>query len=202
MAKRLFDIIVSAVALVVLSPLILIVAALVKMDSPGPVVFRHQRLGKGARPFVIYKFRTMVVGDGTGGAPITVGGDGRVTRLGRILRRFDLDELPTLLNVLKGDMSIVGPRPEVPAYLPYYTQEQKKVFLVRPGLTDPGTLVFRNEAMRLVGDDAESVYTREILPHKLALNLEYVKKQSFSYDLKIIGKTLAAILVQPKEGDP
>jgi lipopolysaccharide/colanic/teichoic acid biosynthesis glycosyltransferase len=197
-AKRLFDIVVSALALVVLSPLLLIIAVLLKLDSRGPVVFRHQRLGKGARPFIIYKFRTMVVGDGTSGAPITLGGDVRVTRLGRILRRFDLDELPTMLNVLKGDMSIVGPRPEVPAYLPYYTQEQKRVFSVRPGLTDPGTLVFRDEATRLVGDDAEAVYAREILPRKLALNLEYVHEQSFLYDLKIIAKTLATILVQPK----
>ena len=198
MTKRVFDIIVSAVALVALSPLLLVVAVLVKMDSSGPVVFRQQRLGMGARPFQIYKFRTMVIGDGRPGAPITLGSDARVTRLGRILRRFDLDELPTLLNVLKGDMSIVGPRPEVPAYLPYYTPEQKTVFSVRPGLTDLGTLAFRDEAACLVGDDPEGVYIREILPEKLALNLEYVRKQSFLLDLKIIGRTLGAVLFQGK----
>jgi lipopolysaccharide/colanic/teichoic acid biosynthesis glycosyltransferase len=197
-AKRLFDIIVSVFGLIALSPLLLVVALLVKVDSPGPVLFCQRRLGRGALPFEIYKFRTMVIRDGTPGALITLGGDPRVTRLGRILRRFDLDELPTLLNVLKGDMSIVGPRPEVPAYLPYYTREQKRVFSVRPGLTDPGTLVFRNEAARLVGDDAEGVYAREILPYKLALSLEYVQRQSFLYDLRIFIRTLAAIFVRHK----
>jgi lipopolysaccharide/colanic/teichoic acid biosynthesis glycosyltransferase len=197
-AKRLFDIIASALALVVLSPLLLIIALFVKLDSPGPVVFRQPRLGRGARPFEIYKFRTMVVAAQTHGTRITVNKDARVTRIGRILRRFDLDELPTFLNVLKGDMSIVGPRPEVPEYLPFYSDEEKEVFSVRPGLTDPGTLAFRDEATRLVGEDPEGVYTREILPHKLALNLEYVKQQSLLYDLKIIMKTLAAVIVQSK----
>lgn len=198
MAKRFFDVIASGLALILLSPLLLVLALLVKLSSPGPAVFRQPRLGRGARPFEIYKFRTMVNGADTRGSRITVERDARVTRVGRILRRFDLDELPTLFNVLKGDMSIVGPRPELPEYLPYYSDAQRRVFSVRPGLTDPGTLVFRDEAARLVGANAEDVYLREILPHKLALNLEYVEKQSLLYDAAIIARTLAAVLFQSK----
>ncbi len=198
MTKRLFDIVVSAVALVVLSPLLLIVALLVKVDSPGPVLFRQRRLGRGARLFEIYKFRTMVAGAGADGPAITLKDDARVTRVGRTLRRFDLDELPTLYNVLKGDMSIVGPRPEVPEYLPYYSDEQKQIFSVKPGLTDPGTLAFRKEATLLVGENPEGIYTGEILPDKLALSLAYVKKQNLLYDMKILAKTLLAVLVHTK----
>jgi lipopolysaccharide/colanic/teichoic acid biosynthesis glycosyltransferase len=198
MAKRLFDIISSTLALVVLSPLLLALALLVKLTSTGPVLFRQRRLGRGARPFEIYKFRTMVAGADRPGPCIAVNGDPRVTRVGRFLRRFDLDELPTLFNVLKGDMSIVGPRPELPEYLSYYSDQQKRVFAVRPGLTDPGTLVFRNEAALLTGRDAERAYVREILPRKLALNLAYVDRQSLTYDMAIIARTLAAVLFQAK----
>jgi len=196
--KRLFDVSVSLLALALLSPLLLVIALLIKLDSPGPVFFRQQRLGLGARPFGIYKFRTMRAGAPSQGPRITVKGDPRVTRLGRVLRRFDLDELPTLFNVLKGDMTFVGPRPEVPEYLPYYSEEQKQVFTVRPGLTDPGTLAFRNEATMLVGENAERVYAHEILPRKLALNLEYIKKQSLLSDAAIIVRTLSAALFQSK----
>lgn len=199
MVKRLFDVAASALVLIVLFPLLLVITLLVKLSSPGPVLFRQLRLGKGARPFEICKFRTMVVGGNAQGSRITVNGDVRVTRMGRILRRFDLDELPTLFNVLKGDMSLVGPRPELPEYLPYYSEEQRRVFSVRPGLTDPGTLAFRNEATQLVEGNAEQVYMREILPRKLALNLEYIKKQSLLYDVAIIARTLASVLAQSKE---
>ncbi len=198
MIKRLFDVISSVLAITMLSPLILVVALLVKLDSPGPLLFRQVRLGRGARPFEIYKFRTMIVGAEARGLQITIRQDNRVTRIGRILRRFDLDELPTLFNVLKGDMSIVGPRPEVPKYLPYYSEAQKQVFSVRPGLTDLGTIAFRNEATHLDGDDAEQVYIHVILPRKLALNLEYIKKQSVFYDLRIMMRTFVSILSQPK----
>jgi lipopolysaccharide/colanic/teichoic acid biosynthesis glycosyltransferase len=196
--KRLFDTIGSLLALAALSPFLLVIAALIKLDSPGPVFFRQQRLGRGARPFMIYKFRTMQAGASTRGRRITVHADRRVTRVGRILRRFELDELPTLFNVLRGDMSFVGPRPEVPEFLRYYSEEQKWVFTVKPGLTDPGTLAFRNEATLLVGENAERVYAREILPRKLALNLEYIKKQSLLSDAAIIVRTLTAVLFQPK----
>ena len=198
MGKRLFDAIASLLALAVLSPFFLVIAALIKLDSPGPVFFRQQRLGQGARPFMIYKFRTMQAGAPARGPRITVHADPRVTRLGRVLRRFDLDELPTLLNVLRGDMSFVGPRPELPEYLPYYTEAQKQVFTVRPGLTDPGTLAFRNEAALLDGEHAEDVYTREILPRKLECNLEYIRNRSLLADAAIIARTLAAVVFQSK----
>jgi lipopolysaccharide/colanic/teichoic acid biosynthesis glycosyltransferase len=196
--KRLFDAIASLLALAVLSPFFLVIAALIKLDSPGPVFFRQQRLGQGARPFMIYKFRTMQADAPARGPRITVHADPRVTRLGRMLRRFDLDELPTLLNVLRGEMSFVGPRPELPEYLPYYSDEQKQVFTVRPGLTDPGTLAFRNEAALLDDTRAEDVYAREILPRKLALNLEYIRSRSLLADAAIIARTLAAVVFQTK----
>jgi lipopolysaccharide/colanic/teichoic acid biosynthesis glycosyltransferase len=196
--KRLFDAIASLLALTALSPLLLAIAGLIKLDSPGPVFFRQQRLGRGARPFTIYKFRTMRAGASTRGPRITVHADPRVTRVGRVLRRFDLDELPTLLNVLRGEMSLVGPRPELPEYLPYYTEEQKQVLTVRPGLTDPGTLAFRNEAVLLDGEHAEDLYTREILPRKLAFNLDYVRNRSLLSDAAILVRTLAAVVLQSK----
>jgi lipopolysaccharide/colanic/teichoic acid biosynthesis glycosyltransferase len=196
--KRLFDAIASLLALAVLSPFFLVIAALIKLDSPGSVFFRQQRLGQGARPFMIYKFRTMQADAPARGPRITVHADPRVTRLGRVLRRFDLDELPTLLNVLRGEMSFVGPRPELPEYLPYYSEEQKQVFTVRPGLTDPGTLAFRNEAALIDDARAEDVYAREILPRKLALNLEYIRSRSFLADAAIIARTLAAVVFQTK----
>lgn len=197
-AKRVFDIATSAAALVVLAPLMVAIAVLIKVDSPGPVFFRQRRLGLGARPFVMLKFRTMIADAEVMGPGITVNGDRRVTRMGGLLRRFDLDELPTLVNVLKGDMSIVGPRPEVPQYLAYYTEEQRRVFSVKPGLTDPATLVFRDESALLVGADAEQAYVREVLPRKLALSLAYADRQSFLGDMGIILKTLFVIPFQGK----
>lgn len=196
--KRSFDLVISSVLLVVLSPVLLAVAALVKFDSPGPVLFRQKRLGKNARLFEIIKFRTMVFHLGGNGPRITGNSDSRVTGAGRILRRYDLDELPTLFNVIKGEMSIVGPRPEVPNFLPYYTDEQKRVFSVKPGLTDMGTLAFRHEALLLPREDLEQAYARDILPRKLALNLQYIGKQNFFYDLSLIFRTLATILSKPR----
>ncbi len=196
--KRLFDIIGSWVALLLLLPLMLVIALLIKVDSAGPVFFRQRRLGKGARLFEMYKFRTMVAEAERNGPSITARGDPRLTRVGRILRRLDIDELPNLFNVLIGDMSIVGPRPEVPKFLQYYTEEQRRVFSVKPGLTDLGTLAFRDETSLLDDGDPEQIYIREILPRKIKLNLEYVKKQSLVYDLIVILRTLALIPFQPK----
>ncbi len=198
MLKQIFDVVVAGVALVLLLPVMIVIALLVKLDSPGPVLYRQTRLGRDLRPFVIYKFRTMVLEADRNGPSIAVGKDPRVTQTGRFLRRFDLDELPSLFNVLKGQMSIVGPRPEIPKYLPYYTEEQRLVFTVRPGLTDLGTVAFRNEASHLDGGDAEGVYLREILPRKLSLSLEYVKRRNFLYDLQLILRTAALILLQRK----
>ena len=198
MCRRVFDLIASLFALVLLSPVLLAIAFLLKLESPGPVLFRQQRLGLGARVFEIYKFRTMRPGAEIEGPRVTIRDDPRVTRFGRMLRRFDLDELPTLFNVAKGDMSFVGPRPEVPEYLPYYSEEHRRVFMVRPGLVDPVTLAFRNEAALLVGEDAERTYTREILPRKLTLNLEYIKRQNTLSDAAIIVKAIATVLLESK----
>jgi lipopolysaccharide/colanic/teichoic acid biosynthesis glycosyltransferase len=196
--KRAFDIIASGVALVLLAPLGAVIAVVVKVDSPGPVLYRQRRLGERARAFEMLKFRTMVVDAEAKGPGITLGDDPRITRAGRLLRRFDLDELPTLLNVFRGDMSIVGPRPEIPKYLEYYTEEQRRVFLVKPGLTDPATLAFRDESALLLGSDAEQVYVREVLPRKLALSLAYVDRRTFLGDLGIIFRTLFVIPFQAK----
>ncbi len=196
--KRLFDIIGSGIALLLVAPLLLVIAAFIKLDSPGPVIFRQTRLGKGARLFQVYKLRTMVFEAAHKGPCITIDGDSRVTRAGRILRRFALDELPNLFNVLKGEMSIVGPRPEVPEFLPYYTEEQKRVFSVKPGLTDLGTLAFRSEVTLLVGEDAEQVYVREVLPRKLAMSLEYIQAQSFRSDLAITLRTFGRVFFRPR----
>ncbi len=196
--KRIFDLVVSGALLLVLSPIFLAVATFVKLDSPGPVLFRQQRLGKMARLFEIVKFRTMSFSPHDTGPHVTGSHDSRVTRVGRMLRRYDLDELPTLFNVFKGEMSIVGPRPEVPTFLPYYTDEQRRVFSVKPGLTDLGTLAFRHEAGLLTGGDLEQTYVREILPRKLALGLQYVGHQSFFYDVGIIVRPLTTTLSQPK----
>jgi lipopolysaccharide/colanic/teichoic acid biosynthesis glycosyltransferase len=198
MLKRAFDIVAASVALIVLAPLLCVIAVLIKVDSHGPAIFRQRRLGQGARLFEMVKFRTMVVDAEAKGPTITVGDDPRITRVGRFIRRFDLDELPALVNVLKGEMSVVGPRPEVPRYLTYYTEEQKRIFSVKPGLTDPGTLAFRNEGALLVGDDVERVYTREVLPRKLALSLAYVDRQSFLGDLGVICRTLFEIPFRAK----
>lgn len=199
MGKRCFDVVASGIALVLIAPLFLVIAVLIRCDSRGPVFYRQWRVGKGQRLFRMYKFRTMVDGADRRGPAITVGGDPRITRVGRMLRRFEIDELPTLLNVFKGDMHVVGPRPEVPKYLPYYTETQRRVFSIRPGMTDPGTLRFRDEAKLLDGAaNPERIYVDRILPEKLRLNLEYLDRQSFGYDLAIIFSTFGLIAVQPK----
>jgi lipopolysaccharide/colanic/teichoic acid biosynthesis glycosyltransferase len=197
--KRVFDIISSGIALIALPPVFLVIAILIKLDSRGPVFYRQARMGVGSRVFQILKFRTMMDGADRKGLAISLGGDPRITRVGKILRRCELDELPTLVNVLKGDMSIVGPRPETPKYLPYYTEEQKRIFSVRPGITDLGTLKFRDEGQQLArSSDPESYYVETILPEKLRLGLEYVDRRSFLFDLRIILHTLGRILIQSK----
>ena len=195
--KRGFDLLASAAALLLLWPLLLVIAMLIKLDSPGPVLFRQSRLGKEGRIFHLLKFRTMVQNAERRGPSITTHRDPRITRIGHLLRRFDLDELPSLWNVLRGEMSIVGPRPEVPKFLPYYTGAFRQALAVRPGLTDPATLAFRQEAAWLDGD-AEDAYTRDILPRKLALQVEYARTQRLITDLAVIGRTLRAILLQRK----
>ena len=199
MANRAFDILASAFGLLIASPLLPVIALAIKFDSPGPIFYRQLRVGLNGAPFRILKFRTMGTDAESKGA-ISVKADARVTRVGRWLRRFELDEVPTLMNVLMGDMSIVGPRPEVPSYVENYSAAERRVLTVRPGMTDLGTLRYRNETEMLDGeDDSERVYREKILPDKLNLNLEYVDKRSFLFDLRIIFATLF-LIVSRKRG--
>ena len=199
MLKRAFDILTSLPVLAATLPLYPIIALAVKLDSPGPVFYRQTRAGFKGRPFQILKFRTMV-NDVALGAALSVKGDARVSRVGKWLRRLEMDELPTLFNVLKGDMSVVGPRPELPQYVQHYTPEQRQVLSVRPGMTDLGTLRFRNETHLMDGGgDSEQVYREHILPEKLNLNLEYLKRRSLFFDLYIIFATLFLVLRQKKD---
>lgn len=196
MTKRGFDLLSAALALIVLWPLMFIAAMAVRLGSPGPVVFRQQRIGREFRSFTVYKFRTMR--DDATGADITSGSDPRITRVGRILRETKIDELPQLFNILKGDMSIVGPRPELPRYVEMFRTEYEYLLTVRPGLTDPASLHYRNEQQLLAGaDDPTWLYETEILPHKLALSREYVDGASFRSDLRIVTKTLRALVKSP-----
>lgn len=191
MAKRLLDLALSLAALVLVSPVYLAIAILIRLGSRSPALFRQTRIGLHGRPFTIYKFRTMVVDAHKLGGPSTAGGDPRVTRVGRWLRRFNLDELPQLINVVKGDMSIVGPRPEVPQYVDLFTKEEREILTVRPGLTDWATLWIGDESDRLVGrEDPEKAYLEEIWPEKHRLALEYVRHRSLLTDVKIIAQTM------------
>ena len=191
MGKRLFDIICSSAGLIVLSPLFLVLAVVIRLDSAGPAFFRQERIGRNFRPFMIYKFRTMQAGSDRQGAPITVAGDGRVTRVGRSLRRYKLDELPQLINVLRGDMSLVGPRPEIRKYVELYRPAYEVLLTVRPGITDSASLEFSDEETVLSrSGDWEEDYRARILPEKIALSRRYVERQSLASDVKIILKTI------------
>lgn len=194
MVKRLFDIVASACGLIVLSPLFFIVAVWIKLDSAGPVFYRQVRVGRYNKDFKIFKFRSMRVGADKGSL-VTIGGrDPRVTRIGYYLRKFKIDELPQLINVFTGDMSLVGPRPEVRHYVNYWTPEQLHVLDVRPGITDPASIKFRNEnELMESAEDPESFYINVIMQEKLKLYLEYVQNASFWYDIKLIFKTFYAI---------
>ena len=196
MGKRLFDIVCAATALALLAPLLLALALWVRLDSPGPVLFRQQRVGRDSRPFAILKFRTMQVNAEAAGLQITVGQDPRITRAGSWLRRSKLDELPQLLNVLRGDMSMVGPRPEVPRYVALYPDEiRREVLSLRPGMTDLASVQYRSESALLAhSSDPEQTYVDTILPAKLALCRQYVRERSFWLDLRIIGMTLGILL--------
>ena len=195
--KRLFDIVASCIWLVVLSPLLLAVAIWIKLDSKGPVFYRQVRVGRYNKDFRIFKFRSMRMGSDKGSL-VTIGGrDPRVTRSGYFIRKYKLDELPQLLNVLLGDMSLVGPRPEVRHYVNYWTPEQMHVLDVRPGLTDPASIKFRNENDLLGAvEDPEAYYINVIMQEKIKLYLEYVENASFWYDLKLFFKTLKVIVAE------
>lgn len=193
--KRTFDLIASSLGLLLLSPLFLMLAIWIKIDSEGPVFYRQVRVGKGNRDFRLFKFRSMRVGSDRKGL-ITVGGrDPRVTRSGYYIRKYKLDELPQLINVFTGDMSLVGPRPEVRKYVDLYTPEQMHVLDVRPGITDPASIRYLNENELLAQvEDPDRYYVEVIMQDKLQLNLEYVEKQSFRFDLQLIFKTFSEII--------
>ena len=191
MMKRTFDAVVSFLGLVLLSPFLLPVAILIKLDSPGPVLFRQQRIGKGFRPFFICKFRTMLQDPCGPGRLITIGDDPRITRVGRWLRKTKIDELPQLFNVLKGEMSFVGPRPEVPKYVQVFHRDYEDILRVRPGITDLASLKYRDEAYLLQkAENPEEEYVSHVLPDKIKLAKDYVQRSSLFFDLGLIFKTM------------
>ena len=193
--KRLFDIVMSGLGLIVLSPIFLILAIWIKLDSKGPVFYRQVRVGRNNKDFRIFKFRSMRVGADKGSL-VTIGGhDPRITRSGYFIRKFKLDELPQLINVFVGDMSLVGPRPEVRHYVDFWSPEQMHVLDVRPGITDPASIKFRNENELMENaDDPEKYYIEIIMQEKIMLYLEYVKDHSFFGDIGLIFKTFWTII--------
>lgn len=198
--KRLFDIVASGLGLIVLSPLFLILSIWIKLDSKGPVFYRQVRVGRYNKDFRIFKFRSMRVGADKGSL-VTIGGrDPRVTRSGYWIRKFKLDELPQLINVLIGDMSLVGPRPEVRHYVNYWTPEQMHVLDVRPGITDPASIKYLDENELLEkAENPEKYYIEVIMQEKIKLYLQYVEKQSFLYDITLIFKTFWMIVTRESE---
>lgn len=194
MAKRTFDLVGAGVALLLLAPLLLVVALVVKLDSPGPVFFRQERVGRHGVPFRIHKFRTMR--SHVGGLPLTVGDDPRITPSGRWLRRTRIDELPQFIDVLAGSMSLVGPRPEVPRYVALYPAGlRERVLAVRPGLTDPASLEFIDEAGRLArAADPEREYVEVILPAKVRRATEYAERATLATDLAVLWRTLCVLV--------
>lgn len=197
MFKRLIDVVASAAGLLLLAPLFALIAVAIKLESPGPVFFRQERVGRHGRPFRIFKFRTMTVAPATGGVPLTVAGDARITRVGAVLRRSKLDELAQLIDVLRGTMSLVGPRPEVPRYVAHYPpQWRERLLSVRPGITDFASVRYRDENELLArSHDPEREYIEVILPTKLQYALHYVDRPSFANDLRVIGLTLRTVFV-------
>ena len=195
MAKRTLDVLISGLGLILLSPLLLLLALWVKLDSTGPVLYRGKRAGKEGSVFDMYKFRTMVLEADRLGPAVSYRDDPRITKAGRFLRRTKLDELPQLLNVLKGEMSLVGPRPEDPSYVALYTPEQRRVLSVKPGITGATQLQYRDEASMLDGESVDDDYVSRIMPQKLKLDLEYVRNRSLSGDLGILLRTVTTILL-------
>jgi len=194
MLKRSFDIFFSFFGLIILSPIFLLIFVLVKTDSKGPVIYKQTRVGKDGKDFSVLKFRSMKQDSESKGL-LTVGGkDPRITKTGYFIRKYKLDEFPQLINVLKGEMSFVGPRPEVRKYVLLYDEVQKKVLDVKPGITDVASIKYRNENELLEGsDDPESFYIKEIMPVKLKMNLEYINDRSFFKDIKVILNTLKTV---------
>ena len=193
--KRVMDIVISGGALLVIWPVLLLIALAIKIDDPGPVFYRQVRVGRNGKTFRIFKFRTMVVDADKKGLQITVGRDHRITRVGALLRKTKLDELAQLINVFTGEMSFVGPRPEVPKYVDLYTPYQRQVLLVRPGITDYASIAYRNENDMLEGaEDPERMYIDVIMPDKIELNMKYLREISPLADIRLIFSTIIAVI--------
>jgi len=198
MWKRFFDFIISLIVFIIFSPLFLILAILIKKDSEGPVFYRQIRIGKDGKPFRIFKFRTMVNNADKSGVTSTKDDDVRITKMGEFIRKYNLDELAQFINVLKGEMSIVGPRPEIPYYANMFTEEEKIILSVKPGITDWACIWNPDEAKLLAGsDDPDRDYLEKIRPEKIRLQLKYVKEHSFWIDFKIMLMTLKVHLFVP-----
>lgn len=193
--KRIFDFIASFFGCIILIPIFIIIAILIKLDSKGPIFFKQKRVGQYGKEFEILKYRTMIVDAEKVGKQITVGNDSRITRIGKFLRKYKLDELPQLFNVLIGDMSLVGPRPEVPKYVKLYNEKEREVLNVKPGITDFASIEYRdeNEILGTV-ENPEEYYINVIMKHKLQLNLKYISSNNIFLDIKIILKTLLKCL--------
>lgn len=192
--RRALDLIASSLALVLLAPVFLAISLAVKVGDGGPVFYRARRVGKDNQHFSLYKFRTMVVGADKAGPGVTTSGDARVTSVGRWLRRTKLDELPQLVNVLLGDMSLVGPRPEDPRYVALYDDRQQQILRVRPGITSAASLRYVDEEKLLVGQNWETVYCHEVMPSKLAIDLEYINRRTVAQDVLLIIRTIRAVV--------
>lgn len=198
--KRLFDIVFSLAMLIILSPLLVVISIAIKLSDPGPVLFRQTRIGRFGKPFKVLKFRSMKHHHSFT-SEITIQRDPRITSIGRLLRETKMDELPQLLNVLRGDMSVVGPRPETPRYVAYYTDEERETLTIRPGLTGPASVIFRSQGNLLGGQDYEYYYITIMNPAKAQINLDYMRRQSFWLDLKIIVRTII-VLIYPTPAQP
>ncbi len=193
--KRLFDLVLAVPLLIVLSPALCVIALLIRRGSPGPVFFTQERMGRNGGAFTLYKFRTMTGNAAGEGPQVTSRGDPRITGIGRVLRRYKLDELPQLLNVIKGDMSLVGPRPEVKKYADAFREDYSSILKISPGITDYAALEYRNEEEILAGyADIEDAYTRVILPGKIALYKKYIDEMGFMADLKILFRTMLEVV--------
>jgi lipopolysaccharide/colanic/teichoic acid biosynthesis glycosyltransferase len=196
--KRLFDVLTSSMALLFLSPILLVIALAIKLESEGPVLFRQTRVGENRRPFTMYKFRKFPISYDGHGPGVTLSDDYRLTRIGRILERLKLDELPQFLNVLKGDMCLVGPRPETPNFVKYYSESDHRVLEVKPGIFGINQLLFRREAeLYPEGVDPEEFYVSEIMPRKLANDIEYLQRNTFATDLALLIKCVWNAAYEP-----
>lgn len=197
--KRIIDLVISLVGLILLSPVLFFISLLIKLEDGGPIFYRGVRIGKGGKPFRIFKFRTMVVNADTIGGPSTADDDPRITKVGRFLRKSKIDELPQLINVFIGDMSIVGPRPEVKHYVDMLTEREREVLSIRPGMTDYASIWNPDEGALLSGSsDPEKVYMDKIRPEKIKLQLKYVREKSLLVDVKIILLTLLTVVLKKR----